>query len=211
MSKKEIYDLKQKISELEQLVMKRNDYIDYLEKLNVSHSNEILALDKKKEYADQTIKAYETLQKLSEQELKERDEMISAHQSLLKLSSIELLHKNSVLNNILELAKYLNTIIQEENLLHKTLDNLIKALNFERGILFLKQNKKIIPKTFIKIDKLELQKEYFKFPLSVIQDVLKSITQPGTSIIPYQYSSLTSPKESRSVALSASCLVAQVS
>jgi diguanylate cyclase (GGDEF)-like protein len=174
MSRKQIDDLKQKILELEQLLKERNDYIDYLEKITIAHSNEILALDKEREYADQTIKAYETLQKLSEQELKERDEMINAHQSLIKLSSTELLHKNAVLNNILELAKYLNTIIQEENLLRKTLANLIKALNFERGILFLKNNKKIIPKTFINIQKTELKKEYFAFSLSVIQDVVKT-------------------------------------
>ncbi len=174
MSKKEIADLKQKISGLEQLLKERSNYIDYLEKLTIAHSNEILVLDKEREYADQTVKAYETLQKLSEQELKERDEMIGAHQSLIKLSSTELLNKNAVLNNILELAKYLNTIIQEENLLRKTLVNLIKALNFERGILFLKNNKKLLPKTFIKINKEELKKEYFQFSLSVIHDVLKT-------------------------------------
>ncbi|MBN1799052.1 MAG: EAL domain-containing protein [Spirochaetales bacterium] len=174
MNKKEVQDLKQKISELEQLLKERSDYIDYLEKLTIAHSNEILNLDKEREYADQTIKAYETLQRLSEQELKERDEMISAHQSLIKLSSTELLHKNAVLNNILELAKYLNTIIQEENLLRKTLANLIKALNFERRILFLRYNKKLLPKTFVKISKDELKKEYFTYPLSVIQDVLKT-------------------------------------
>jgi diguanylate cyclase (GGDEF)-like protein len=174
MSIDDIEFLKNKISELEGLLTERNNYIDYLEKLTIAHSNEMLVLDKERYHADQTVKAYETLQKLSEQELKERDKIISAHQNLVKLSSIELMHKNSVLNNILELAKYLNTIIQEENLLKKILANLIKALNFERGILFLKHNKKIIPKTFIKIHKEELKKDYFTFSLSVIQEVLKN-------------------------------------
>jgi len=174
MSKKEIESLQEKINELEQTLRKRNEYIDYLEKLTIAHSNEKLLIDREREYADQTIRAYETLQKLSEQELKERDEIIIAHQSLVNLSSNELMNKNAVLTNILELAKYLNTIIQEENLLRKTLDNLIKALNFERGILFLKSNKKLIPKTFIKIQKEALKEEYFQYSLSIIQEVLKS-------------------------------------
>jgi diguanylate cyclase (GGDEF)-like protein len=174
MNKKDIENLKSKIAELEHILKERNDYIDYLEKLTIAHSNEMLLVDKEREYADQTIKAYETLQKLSEQELKERDEIILAHQSLVRLSSIELMNKNSVLNNILELTKYLNTIIQEENLLRKTLANLISALSFERGILFLKNNKKLVPKTFIKVSKEELKEPYFRYSLSVIQEVLKS-------------------------------------
>jgi diguanylate cyclase (GGDEF)-like protein len=174
MNKKDIENLKSKIAELEHILKERNDYIDYLEKLTIAHSNEMLLVDKEREYADQTIKAYETLQKLSEHELKERDEIILAHQSLVRLSSIELMNKNSVLNNILELTKYLNTIIQEENLLRKTLANLISALSFERGILFLKNNKKLVPKTFIKVSKEELKEPYFRYSLSVIQEVLKS-------------------------------------
>jgi diguanylate cyclase (GGDEF)-like protein len=174
MNKKDIENLNSKIAELEHILKERNDYIDYLEKLTIAHSNEMLLVDKEREYADQTIKAYETLQKLSEHELKERDEIILAHQSLVRLSSIELMNKNSVLNNILELTKYLNTIIQEENLLRKTLANLISALSFERGILFLKNNKKLVPKTFIKVSKEELKEPYFRYSLSVIQEVLKS-------------------------------------
>jgi diguanylate cyclase (GGDEF)-like protein len=174
MNKKDIENLNSKIAELEHILKERNDYIDYLEKLTIAHSNEMLLVDKEREYADQTIKAYETLQKLSEHELKERDEIILAHQSLVRLSSIELMNKNSVLNNILELTKYLNTIIQEENLLRKTLANLISALSFERGILFLKNNKKLVPKTFIKVSKEELKEPYFRYSLSVIQEVLKN-------------------------------------
>ena len=88
-----------KLDAIQKNIKEREDYIDYLEKLTIAHSNVLLLSNKERKDADQTIKAYEMLHQLSRQELKERDTLIKAHDNLMNLSSFELMHKNAILKN----------------------------------------------------------------------------------------------------------------
>ena len=143
-------EYKKKTRYLKELIKEKEEYIDYLEKITTAHFNILLLADNERKTADQTIKAYQSLQDLTEQELKEKNNVIKAHMNVMQLTSTELMQKNVVLSNILEINQYISTIIQEEVILNKTVENMVKALNFKRGILFLKNQKELNPKIFYK-------------------------------------------------------------
>ncbi|MBN2353146.1 MAG: sensor domain-containing phosphodiesterase [Spirochaetales bacterium] len=144
------------------VLKEKDDYIDYLEKLTVAQSNVLFLSDIERKNADKTIKAYEELQRLAEHELKEKDTVIKAHENLMNLSSFELSQKNSVFHNILEINQFISTIIEEEVILKKTIENLMKALGFGRGILFLRENGKVFPKLYFNITSEDTKKPIFE-------------------------------------------------
>jgi diguanylate cyclase (GGDEF)-like protein len=168
-----IEDQEQEPADFRRLLKEKEDYIDYLEKLTVAQSNVLFLSDVERKNADKTIKAYEELQRLSENELKEKDTIIQAHENLVNLSSLELLHKNSIFHNILEINQYISTIIEEEVVLKKTIENLMKALGFDRGILLLRENGKILPKIHFNISVEETKGHAFDLSLRTINRVIK--------------------------------------
>jgi diguanylate cyclase (GGDEF)-like protein len=159
--------------DLSRLLKEKEDYIDYLEKLTVAQSNVLFLADVERKNADQTIKAYEELHRLSENELKEKDTLIQAHENLMNLSSLELLHKNSMFHNILEINQYISTIIEEEMIIRKTIENMIKALGFERGLLLMRENGKMAPRLYFNIEHEDIVHAKFDMPLRVINQVIK--------------------------------------
>lgn len=158
--------------DLKRLLKEKDDYIEYLEKLTVAQSNVLFLADSERKTADRTIKAYEELQRLAENELKDKDTIIQAHENLMHLSSQELLHKNSVFHNILEINQYISTIIEEEVVIRKTIENMMKTMQFRRGLLMMKENGKIVPKIFINITSDETKAATFEVPLRIINQVI---------------------------------------
>ena len=133
-----------------------------MEKLTVAQSNVLFLSDLERKNADKTIKAYEELQRLAENELKDKDTVIKAHENLMNLSSFELSQKNSIFHNILEINQFISTIIEEEVILKKTIENLMKALGFGRGILYLRENEKLFPKLHFNITPEDTKKPIFE-------------------------------------------------
>jgi diguanylate cyclase (GGDEF)-like protein len=168
-----IEDQEQEQPNYKHVLKEKEDYIDYLEKLTVAQSNVLFLSDVERRNADKTIKAYEELQRLAEHELKDKDTIIQAHENLMRLSSLELLHKNSIFHNILEINQYISTIIEEEVILQKTIENLMKAMSFDRGILLLRENGKISPKLHFNISSDETKNHAFDFSLKVINRVIQ--------------------------------------
>ncbi|MBN1697549.1 MAG: EAL domain-containing protein [Spirochaetales bacterium] len=164
-------DYKKINNSLKQTIKDKEKYIEYLEQVIVSQFNTILLSDKARMDADQTVKAYEMVQQLSENEIKDRDNIIKAHENLMQLSAQELIHKDRILNTILETNQYICTIIEENEVLNKTLTNLVKALRFKRGILFLEKNEELSGEIYYGMDEGELKKDYFSFPLGHIAHV----------------------------------------
>jgi diguanylate cyclase (GGDEF)-like protein len=167
-------DYERTVKYLKQTVKDKEKYIEYLEKVIVSQFNTILLSDEARKDADQTVKAYEMLQKLSENEIKDRDNIIKAHENLMQLSTQELIHKDKILNTILETNQYICTIIEENEVLKKTLANLIKALRFKRGILFLKKNDDLVGEIYCNITEDETKKDYFSFSMKQIELVRRN-------------------------------------
>jgi diguanylate cyclase (GGDEF)-like protein len=167
-----IEDRDQEAIDFKRVLKEKEDYIDYLEKLTVAQSNVLFLSDVERKNADRTIKAYEELQRLAEHELKEKDTIIKAHENLMHLSSLELLHKNSIFHNILEINQYISTIIEEEVLLKKTIENLMKAMGFDRGILLLRENGKMFPKLYLNITAEETKKPAFDMSQRAINRAL---------------------------------------
>jgi diguanylate cyclase (GGDEF)-like protein len=161
-------------TDLEQQLTDKEKYIDYLENIIVVQSNTLLLSDRERRDADQTIHAYEMLQEFAEEEMKDRDSVIEAHENLMSLSSQELLQKDAILNSILETNQYICTIIEENAILQKTLDNLIKTFGFKRGILLLCKKDGLVEEILNNINADELKKEYFHFAKEKIDEVEKS-------------------------------------
>jgi len=155
-------DQERETIDYDRVLKEKEDYIDYLEKLTVAQSNVLFLSDLERKNADKTIKAYEELQRLAENELKDKDTVIKAHENLMNLSSFELSQKNSIFHNILEINQFISTIIEEEVILKKTIENLMKALGFGRGILYLRENEKLFPKLHFNITPEDTKKPIFE-------------------------------------------------
>lgn len=162
------------LEDLKKQITDKDEYIDYLEKVIVAQFNTLLLSDKERREADQTIQAYQILQKLTEEEIKERDSVIQAHENLMTLSSRELIQKDEILKSILETNQYICTIIEENAILKKTLSNLIKSFHFKRGILLLKKQDRFTEEILDTIDIGETQKDYFQYSREQIDSVVKN-------------------------------------
>jgi len=161
------------LERLRNLIKEKENYIDYLEKLSIAQSNVLSMSDEERKVADMTIKAYEQLQQITEQELREKDSIIRAHENLMNLSSNELLHKNAIFHNILEINQYISTILEEEVVLKKTMENLIKAMHFERGVLYILENGKLVPKIFINFHLPEKKPVLANFLKEILKRLIK--------------------------------------
>lgn len=167
-------DIEKSLRDYKEQIKDKDKYIDYLEKVIIAQFNTLLLSDKERRDADQTIQAYEMLQKLTEAEIKDRDSVIKAHENLMTLSSRELIQKDLILKSILETNQYICTIIEENAILQKTLSNLIKSFNFKRGILLLKKKDEFVEEILDNINIMETKKSYFQFSREQIASVEKS-------------------------------------
>lgn len=137
------------------------NYISHLEKVVNTQFAMLTQTNKQRKDADQTIEAYEALQNITQQEIKEKDAIIKAHQNLMSLSTKELLHKDNVLNSILETNTYISNIIEENAILEKTLQNMVLATGFKRGIIFMARKKRLSPEFSRGFNKGEYAQPYF--------------------------------------------------
>lgn len=171
-------DIEKSLKELRQQIIDKEKYIDYLEKVIVVQINTLLLSDRERREADQTIHAYQMLQKFTEEEIKDRDSVIKAHENLMALSSRELIQKDEVLKSILETNQYICTIIEENAILKKTLSNLIKSFNFKRGMLLLKKDNGLVEEILDNININETKKDYFQFSkkqIKVVEEKKKAV------------------------------------
>ncbi|MBN1525953.1 MAG: EAL domain-containing protein [Spirochaetales bacterium] len=159
--------------QLKKILDQKEGYIEYLENLTLAHSSVQNLSEEERKNADLTIHAYQELQTVSELELKEKNALIEAHQNLMQLSSTELMHKNTIFQNILEINQYISTIIEEEVVLKKTLENLIGALRFRRGILFLRHGSKLVPRILIRLVKEDIADASFSHSMKAIRQAVK--------------------------------------
>lgn len=120
---------------------------------------------------ERTIKAHEQLIQLSILEKQEAEKIIQAQEEISNLSMRELKEKDNALRNILVVNKNISSILEEESLLDKILRSLSVTLHAERGILFIRKDKELIPSNFINIDQSDMEKHAFDYPQSVIDEV----------------------------------------
>ncbi|HDR14994.1 MAG TPA: EAL domain-containing protein [Desulfobacteraceae bacterium] len=162
-------DKEKDYQDLLRLLQEKETYIDYLENLTLAQANVLNLSEEERKNADKTIRAYQHLQQAAERELKEKDNLIRAHESLMNLSSSELLEKNAIFHNILEINQYISTIIEEEIVLKKTVENLIRAIKFDRGVLYLNESGTLLPKAFFNLRPEDLDGEAFRFSAGIIK------------------------------------------
>jgi signal transduction histidine kinase len=113
---------------------------------------------------DRIIRAYSSVEKLTNRELMEAQERAKTEERISHFSAKELRQRDIALSNLLEINKQISSILEEKKLLKRVLSGLVTSLKAERGIIYTFDNDKLYPFVFFNLKKSEIKRSYFEYP-----------------------------------------------
>ncbi len=190
-------DNEKSIIEIQEQLKEKENYIIHLEKLVNAYKNLADLYNKELLEADRMLQAQEIIQNLMREEKIEADRMIQAHESLGELTLIEkketvklleaqenvsqlsmkeLIQKDSTMQKILEINKNIGSILDLDLLLNKIVKSLMTSIKAERGMLFIREKNKLVPKIFINNENKKFDNEYFNYCQNIILDCAHALS-----------------------------------
>jgi signal transduction histidine kinase len=96
--------------------------------------------------AEETIRAQENIQILATQEKLQTEGMLEAQKIVANLSEQELRSRDLAIRRILEVNRRISALLEPETLLALILDSLMESIGAARGVLYLEDKEKLVPR-----------------------------------------------------------------